>query len=168
MNPAPAIVWFRHDLRLADNPALLAAIQREGAILPVFVFAPEEELPWPPGGASRWWLHQSIAALDARLRSLGSRLIIRCGPTLATLRAIAEESGADTVLWNRRYEPAIIARDRGIKETLKNQGLTVVSFNAALLHEPWTIQNKSKKPFQVFTPFWKNCLAKPDPDEPLP
>jgi deoxyribodipyrimidine photo-lyase len=168
MNPAPAIVWFRHDLRLADNPALLAAIQREGAILPVFVFAPEEELPWPPGGASRWWLHQSIAALDARLRSLGSRLIIRCGPTLATLRAIAEESGADTVLWNRRYEPAIIARDRGIKETLKNQGLTVVSFNAALLHEPWTIQNKSKTPFQVFTPFWKNCLAKPDPDEPLP
>jgi deoxyribodipyrimidine photo-lyase len=75
---------------------------------------------------------------------------------------------ADAVFWNRRYEPAVIARDRKIKETLSADGLAVESFNAALLHEPWTIQNQSKKPFQVFTPFWKHCLAKPDPTEPLP
>jgi deoxyribodipyrimidine photo-lyase len=134
----------------------------------VFIHAPEEEAPWSPGGASRWWLHQSLEALDAALRSSGSRLIIRFGPTLDTLRELAKETGAGAVFWNRRYEPAVIARDAKIKEAVRAEGLLAESFNAALLHEPWTIQSQSKKPFQVFTPFWRHCLAKPDPAEPLP
>jgi deoxyribodipyrimidine photo-lyase len=168
MKPASTIVWFRNDLRLADNPALAAAEKRGGAIVPVFIWAPEEEAPWPPGAASRWWLHQSLAALDRDLRKLGSRLLIRRGPTLETLRALASETGSATVFWNRRYEPAIIARDGRVKESLRADGTEVETFNAALLHEPWTIANQSKKPFQVFTPFWRHCLAKPDPAEPLP
>ena len=94
--------------------------------------------------------------------------MIRRGPALETLRALAKETGADAVFWNRRYEPAIIARDAKVKEALRGEGVAVESFNAALLHEPWTIQNKSGKPFQVFTPFWRHCLAQPDPPEPLP
>ena len=168
MKLAPTIVWFRHDLRLADNPALHAAMQRASAVIPLFIYAPEEETPWQPGGASRWWLHQSLAALDARLREVGSRLVIRCGPTLAMLRGVAKETNADAVFWNRRYEPSVIARDRKVKEALGSDGLAAESFNAALLHEPWTIHNQSQKPFQVFTPFWKHCLAKPAPAEPLP
>ena len=168
MKLAPAIVWFRHDLRLADNPALHAAMQSGKAVIPLFIYAPEEETPWQPGAASRWWLHESLAALDARLRELGSRLIIRFGPALGTLREIAKETHADEVFWNRGYEPAVITRDRQVKEALRCDGLSAESFNGALLHEPWTIQNQSKKPFQVFTPFWKYCLAKPDPAEPLP
>lgn len=164
---AVSLVWFRLDLRLADNPALSAAIKR-GAVIPVFIHAPEEEAPWGPGGASLWWLHQSLAAFDASLREIGSRLIIRRGPTLETLRTLVKETGATAVFWNRRYEPAVTARDTQIKTTLREVGLQVESFNGALLHEPWTIQNQSKKPFQVFTPFWKNCLTKPDPAEPLP
>ena len=73
-----------------------------------------------------------------------------------------------TLLWNRRYEPAVIERDHKVKEALVHDGLDAESFNAALLHEPWTIQNQSRKPFQVFTPYWKHCLAKPDPAEPMP
>ena len=165
-NPA-TILWLRLDLRLADNPALEAAIQRGGPVVPVFIWSPEEEAPWTPGGASRWWLHQSLAALEARLREAGSRLVIRRGSTLETLRALAKEAGADAVFWNRRYEPAVIARDAKVKEALRGDGLTVESFNAALLHEPWTIENKSGKPFQVFTPYWKHCLAKADPAAPL-
>lgn len=164
---AVSLVWFRLDLRLADNPALSAAIQR-GAVIPVFVHAPDEESPWSPGGASLWWLHQSLAAHDAALREIGSRLIIRRGPSLETLQLLVKEAGATAVFWNRRYEPAGTARDTQIKTTLRNEGLVVESFNGALLHEPWTIQNQSKKPFQVFTPFWKNCLTKPDPVAPLP
>ena len=136
--------------------------------MPLFIHAPEEESSWEPGGASRWWLHQSLAALDADLRAAGSRLIIRRGPTLDTLRAVVKETGAGAVVWNRRYEPVLMARDAKIKEALRDDGLVAESFNAALLHEPWTIQNQSKKPFQVFTPFWKHCLTKPDPAEPLP
>ena len=164
----PSIHWFRLDLRLADNPALRAAIEHGGTVVPAFIWSPEEEAPWSPGGASNWWLHQSLAALDAQLRAAGSRLVIRRGPTLDALRGLAKETNADAVFWNRRYEPAAIARDRKVKEALTSDGLVAESFNAALLHEPWTIQNQSKKPFQVFTPFWKHCLAKPDPAEPLP
>ena len=164
---SPVVVWFRLDLRLADQPALDAALHRGGAIIPVFIWQPEEEGDWPPGGASKWWLHQSLVALESRLREVGSRLIIRRGPTRETLLALAKETGAGAVFWNRRYEPAVIARDTKLKEALRGEGLEVESFNAALLHEPWTVQNQSKKPFQVFTPFWRHCLAKADPPEPL-
>lgn len=163
-----SIVWFRLDLRLADNPALDAAIQRGGAVVPVFIHEPEAEALWSPGGASLWWLHQSLKSLDASLRAAGSRLIIRHGPTLTTLREIQRETGATAVFWNRRYEPAIIQRDKQLKESLHLDGMEATSFNAALLHEPWTIQNQSGRPFQVFTPFWKHCLAKSDPAAPLP
>ncbi len=163
-----SLVWLRLDLRLADNPALDAAVNLAGAVIPVFIHAPEEEAPWAPGGASNWWLHQSLKSLDARLRKLGSRLVIRRGPTLETLRALVKETGAIAVFWNRRYEPAVIARDAQVKEALRGDGVKVESFNAALLHEPWTIRNKSDKPFQVFTPFWKQCLNESEPAAPLP
>jgi len=162
------LLWFRLDFRLADNPALLAATQRGGPVIPVFIWSPDEEGDWQPGGASKWWLHQSLAALDRNVRAAGSRLIIRKGPTLETLVALARETSADMVFWNRRYEPAVIARDAKVKEALRQEGRLSESFNAALLHEPWTIQNQSGKPFQVFTPFWKKCLAQPGPPEPLP
>jgi deoxyribodipyrimidine photo-lyase len=163
----PSLVWFRNDLRLGDNPALQAAIQRGAAILPVFVYAPEEEAPWSPGAASRWWLHQSLAALEASLRAVNSRLIIRQGAALDSLRELINETGAGAVFWNRRVEPAVIGRDAKLKEALLDQGLEVKSFNAALLHKPWAIQNRSGEPFRVFTPFWKNCLAQGEPAEPL-
>ncbi len=164
---APSIHWFRLDLRLADNPALHAAVNRGEPVLPVFIWSPAEESPWEPGAASRWWLHQSLASLDKSLRAAGARLIIRRGPSLETLRTLIQETGAGAVFWNRRYEPALIARDQKIKEALRADGVEAESFNGALLHEPWTIQNQSGKPFQVFTPFWKNCLTQPEPARPL-
>jgi len=163
-----SIVWFRIDLRLADNPAIQTAIKRGGPVIPVYIYAPDEEEPWEPGGASRWWLHQSLASLDASLSEIGSKLIIRKGSTLEALRSLVKEIGAGAIFWNRRYEPTVIERDSKIKNTLHNEGLIIESFNAALLNEPWTVQNQSKKPFQVFTPFWRHCLKKTAPDSPLP
>lgn len=163
------IVWFRQDLRLADNPALAEAIARRGGVVPVYVWAPEEEGDWPPGAASRWWLHQSLAALDASLSQIGSKLTVRRGPTLEALRSLAREANADAVVWNRRYEPTAIARDMHVKKQLLAAGIDARSFNASLLHEPWTIANKAGRPFQVFTPFWRACLASRDVDlDPLP
>lgn len=168
MSMSTSLVWFRLDLRLADQPALAMAMRRGGAVVPVFIWAPEEEAPWEPGAASRWWLHQSLEQLDGALRARGSRLVIRKGPTLETLRELIRETGAEAVYWNRRYEPVVRARDGRIKEALRADGLVVESANAALLHEPWTIQNRSDKPFQVFTPFWRHCLGLGEPSEPLP
>jgi deoxyribodipyrimidine photo-lyase len=168
MGVAPSIVWFRSDLRLSDQPALRAAIERGASVLPVFIWSPEEEGDWPPGGASRWWLHHSLERLDESLRAMGSRLIVRRGPALEALRGLIKETGARSVFWNRRYEPAVIKRDTHIKSALGTEGIEVDSFNGALLHEPWTIRNKAGKPFQVFTPFWKHCLTLDDPAPPLP
>ena len=108
------LVWFRQDLRLDDNPALTAAAAR-GSVVPVFIWAPEEEAPWEPGAASRWWLHQSLEKLSAALEKAGVPLVIRRGPSLDALRKLAREFSATHVAWNRRYEPAVIRRDTAIK-----------------------------------------------------
>ncbi len=168
MSQPPTILWFRHDLRLSDHEALSAAIARGGPVVLVFIWSPDDEGGWSAGGASRWWLHQSLARLEEQLLKLGARLVIRQGSCLEELKSIVRDTGADAVYWSRRYEPAIIERDRRIKEQLRAQGLHAKSFNSALLHEPWSIRNKSDKPFQVFTPFWKNCLTLAAPSEPLP
>ncbi|MEQ8837086.1 MAG: deoxyribodipyrimidine photo-lyase, partial [Lacipirellulaceae bacterium] len=114
MDKPTSIVWFRQDLRIADHPALLKAAER-GVVLPVFIWAPDEEGDWPLGGASKWWLHHSLQSLNSQLEKLGSRLVIREGDSLKSLRDLIEQSGASAVYWSRRYEPAAIDRDQEVK-----------------------------------------------------
>ena len=163
MSVTPTVGWFRQDLRLQDNPALAAAITRGGAIVPVYILDDAAEEKWPMGGASRWWLHHALTALDTSLRERGSRLIIAHGKSIEIIHSLIAQTRAGAVFWNRRYEPAIIARDAAIKTELNAAGIEAKSFNAALLFEPHTIQNKQGRPFQVFTPYWKHCLTLPVP-----
>jgi deoxyribodipyrimidine photo-lyase len=153
----PTLVWFRNDLRLADNPALAAAVDRGGPVIPVFIWPSEEEEPWFPGAASRWWLNRSLASLNADLEGRGSRLIIRRGPAEKALTDLVNSSGATAVYWNRRYEPSAIAHDRTLKKNLRDRGITTESFNGSLLFEPWTIRNGSGQAYRVFTPYWRAC-----------
>lgn len=161
------IVWFRRDLRVADNPALLSAVER-GQVLPVFIWSPEGNGHWQPGGASRWWLHQSLESLGQTFTELDSRLILRHGNPLDCLQELIQETDAEAVFWNRRYEPAVIERDKAIKAALQDDGLDVQSFNASLLFEPWEIETKQGKPYQVFTPFWKTCRQQSTDLDPWP
>ncbi|WP_017942400.1 MULTISPECIES: deoxyribodipyrimidine photo-lyase [unclassified Thioalkalivibrio] len=167
-SPGPTLVWLRRDLRLADQPALHAASERGGPVIPVFIHAPEEEAPWAPGAASNWWLHHSLQALDHDLRAQGSRLTLRAGPSLATLRALVRETGATAVYWNRLYDPAFVLRDPEIKAGLRADGLEVHSFNAHLLIEPWEVATGQGRPYKVFSPFWKACLKHGIDRDPLP
>jgi deoxyribodipyrimidine photo-lyase len=155
------LVWFRQDLRLQDNPALLAALARGGPVVPVYIFDAEVDGVWAPGGATRWWLHHSLTALGAALAERGSRLILRRGDAAVVLPELVRTTGAGAVYWNRCYEPAAIARDKALKAAFAADGLEVKSFNAALLHEPHAITNKQGRPFQVFTPYWRHCLTLP-------
>jgi len=167
MAAAPVtLVWFRHDLRLDDNPALAAAAAR-GRVVPVFIWAPEEEAPWEPGAASRWWLHQSLEKFATALAKAGTPLVIRRGPSLAALEGLAREYAATHVAWNRRYEPAVVKRDTAIKKSLTATGLTAESFNGGLLFEPVHVATKEGKPYQVFTPFWRSLLAREEAAEPV-
>ncbi len=160
---SPVLLWFRKDLRLADNAALAAAIARGGPVVPVFVLDEAGEGRWPLGGASKWWLHHSLLALDAELRRRGSRLIVARGDSAVELRRLIRATGAGAVYWNRRYEPAVRERDAALKTALAAEGIEAKSFNSALLFEPHTIQNKQGRPFQVFTPYWRHCTSLPFP-----
>ncbi|MHB1059562.1 MAG: deoxyribodipyrimidine photo-lyase, partial [Rhodanobacter sp.] len=151
-----ALVLFRRDLRLADNPALSAACAAHAQVIPVFIHAPGEDGAWAAGAASRWWLHHSLAALDGQLRARQSGLHLRQGDTLDVLRELIRGSGATAVYWNRLYEPASIVRDTRIKSALREDGIEVHSHNAALWCEPWTIATQQGDPYKVFTPYWRN------------
>jgi len=162
----PIIVWFRQDLRLTDNPALAAAAASGAPVVALYIL--DEGGGWAPGGASRWWLHHSLAALAAALERRGGRLVLRRGPAAAVLDALIAETGAAAIHWNRCYEPEAVARDTGIKAGLEARGVAVRSFDAALLFEPWTVATRAGEPFRVYTPFWKACLAAPEPPQPAP
>jgi len=164
---SPSIVWLRDDLRLADNPALRAAVDRGGPIVVLWLLDEESPGSRPLGGASRWWLHHSLARLDEQLRERGAALTLRRGAAEQSIRSLVRETGAGAVYWNRRYG-ALRDVDAALKSSLRDEGLTVESFGANLLFEPWRITTGAGEPFKVFTPFWKACLASGEPREPLP
>lgn len=160
-----ALVLFRRDLRLADNPAWSAACTEHAQVLSVFI---HDDGAWRVGAASRWWLHHSLAALDQSLRETGTGLHLRRGETLAALRKLIAQSGASAVYWNRLYEPATIARDTQVKSALQDDGIAVHTHNASLWCEPWQIATQQGQPYKVFTPYWRNLRPQLQPIEPLP
>ena len=161
----PVIVWFRQDLRLADNPALRFAVESGKPLICLYVLDDETPGGWRWGGASRWWLHHSLTALN---RSLENRLVLRRGRTDAVLKSVIADSGADYVVWNRCYEPFAVARDTALKKQLSESGIASESFNSALLFEPWEVKTKDGRPYRVFTPFWNALRALPEPGKPRP
>ncbi len=157
---SPVLVWFRDDYRLADNPALRAALETGAPILCFALIDEQSEGIRPLGAASRWWLHGSLESLDDLLRLLGSRLVLFRGPTEEIVARIASDTAATALFWNRRYGAPEIAVDTRLKADLATRGVTVESFNGRLLNEPWEVKNKSAKPFRVFTPYSRAAMAR--------
>lgn len=153
-----AIVWLRRDLRIDDNPALNHALAESERVIPLYIHTPEEESPWQPGAASRWWLHHSLKALEASLRRRGSGLVIRRGASGAVLREVARQAGAGLVCWNRLYEPSARSRDGETKKILAGAGIRAVDHPGSLLREPWEVAKDDGTPYRVFTPFWRRYL----------
>src|SRR5260370_1355167 len=122
-----SIAWFRNDLRLADNPALIAGLGAGRAVVPLYVLDEETEGVRPPGAASRWWLHHSLHALDASLRALGSRLILRRGPAERALAELADEVDAQAVYWNRVYDQVSRERHARLKQAFVARGVSAES-----------------------------------------
>ncbi len=164
---ACSILWFRGDLRLADNPALMAALGAGRPVVPVYVLDEATAGTRPRGAASRWWLHHSLQALDGSLRGLGSRLILRRGPAEKTIGQLAEQCEARAVYWNRLYDSGSRECDARLKQSLGQGGITAESFKGNLLFEPWEVKTLAGTAFRVFTAFWRACRGLPSPDRPL-
>jgi deoxyribodipyrimidine photo-lyase len=150
----PTIVWFRQDLRLGDNPALRAAAAGGQPLICLYILDDATPGDWKMGAASRWWLHHSLTALDKALARKGGQLVMRRGKAETVLPKLVRESGAQKVVWNRCYEPYAVLRDTRLRDALTQDGVTVETFNGALLFEPWEVATKDGRPFRVFTPFW--------------
>jgi len=170
--PQTTLFWFRRDLRLGDNPALSAAIgqarERGGNLLPVFVWEPRQRRRWAPGGAARWWLGKSLAALDGELRRRGSRLTLGQGDPTVALPELARATGAGTVVWAAGLEPDELADDVAVAAALVGAGIqTVVVPSVNLLFDPAAISTRAGRPYTVFTPYWRACLSAPTPAPPL-
>lgn len=149
-----ALVWFRYDLRLNDNPAFIEACSHHQVVIPLYIYDEKNSLL---GGAQAWWLDHSLTSLSDSLAQLGLHLVLRKGYPLEIILDLVKTISVSSVYWNRWYEPAAILRDKKIKATLVEHGIEAQSFNGSLLHEPWTIKNKSGDYFKVFTPYWKHC-----------
>lgn len=160
--PGAVIVWFRRDLRLTDHPALDAAAQAGLPLLPVFILP---ETGRPPGAASRWWLHGSLAALGASLQERGSTLILRAGDPVELLRQIASTGGATALYFNRSWEPSERETEERVARTLAGT-IEVRAFPGDALHEPGAVLSAAGEPLRVFTPFWRACLRQHEPPAP--
>ena len=165
---APAIVLFRDDLRLSDNPALQAGVATGRPLLCLFVFDEASPDIRPLGGAARWWLHHSLRDLSDRISQAGGRLDIVTGASAAIVPGIAEATGAAACFWNRRYGKGERAADAAMAAALKAQGLESASFNGSLLHEPHQVRTKTGGAFRVYTPFLRASLALGSGGRPLP
>ncbi len=164
----PIIVWFRNDLRVADNAALLAASQTEREVICLYVFDDAADVSTRYGGAQRWWLHHSLVALSETLNGMGAELVFRRGEPETIIRQIIAQTNASGVFWNRRYATRHIERDSTLKSELKQTGLDVKTFDGALLHEPTLLKTGSGGPYRVYSPFWRAFSGGPEPRDPAP
>ena len=166
MSPAPIILWFRRDLRLEDHAALSEALKGGSPILPLYIH--ETETVPSMGAASQWWLHHALQAHEARLRALEARLIVRQGDPAKVLAKLIAETGAKAVYASRAYDRSTDALDHTMQGFLDKRHITWKTFGGHLMWEPTEVRNKSGKPFQVFTPFWRAQSQGFEPGKPLP
>lgn len=158
-----SILWFRQDLRLGDNPALVAAVE-SGQVLPIYIVDDVNAGDAAMGSASRAWLHQSLQQLNV---SLQGKLQFFRGDARAVFKQLCAQVKPSAVFWNRCYQPWQIARDSEIKTWLQSQDINVGSCNGSLLWEPWTVSKQDGGPYQVFTPYFqKGCMRAPPPRTP--
>lgn len=163
----PTLVWFRDDLRLADNPALAAACRRGAPSVLLYVYDEKSPEIRPLGGAARAWLHQSLESFTKRLRAEGQTLVLRRGRADKVVPEVAAASGAAAVYWNRRYGAAA-ALDERVAAALPRNGMVTATFDANLLYAPSAIRTASGGSFKVFTPFWRALRQAGEPRRPLP
>jgi deoxyribodipyrimidine photo-lyase len=164
----PCIVWFRDDLRLSDHPALHAASNTGAPVICLYLFDQQSTNARPLGGAARWWLAQSLRALQKSLEAFGSPLVLRRGSAATAIAELAQRTDAGSVFWNEIAQAPHQAVADQVAAALNEIGVTVQSFPGDLLVRPTDIRSKDGRGPRLFTPFWKRVQSFGDPAKPLP
>lgn len=162
----PILLWFRRDLRLSDHQGLTSALDSDCPIIPLYIYSDEEKRT--TGSASKWWLHYSLKNLEASIRGLGGEFIKRQGDPSGVIKSICQETGASCIHASTCFDPFWQGLDKNITRVLGSHGIEFKRFPGQLMWNPRDIRNKSGKPFQVFTPFWKHLTQLSPPAKPLP
>jgi len=165
---SPIILWFRRDLRLADNVALEKALSTGAPIIPLYIREPNDPHAGANGAAQAWWLRHSLAALDAELQKRGNRLLLLTGDPRHLIDWLVRDVGAQAVFWNRRYDGEGRETDTEIKAELRKAGTRAESSTGFLMHDPAVLQTRQGKRYAVYAPFWKSFSASYEPPSPLP
>lgn len=160
---SPAIVWFRQDLRLTDNPALMSAVETGKPLILLYILDEISPDVRVMGSAQKWWLHHSLTALNEDLNQLGNTLILFRGPAQDIIESIVKNTGADAIFWNRRYGAGEQAVDAAIKASFPGRA---TSRAGLLMHEPSAVRTGTGNPYKVYTPFWKSFRANHLPRKP--
>ena len=159
-----AILWIRNDFRLNDNLALEAAAKFD-ELIPVYIWNDDDPSPWKPGGASQWWLHQTLGIFKQRWLDLGSNLVILRGDPEHEIAKLAKQNRETTVLWNRSYDPSESKKVAGVTSSLEELNIPFHPFQGSLLSDPKDLLKKDGSPYLVYTPFWRNFLTKYSPQK---
>jgi deoxyribodipyrimidine photo-lyase len=160
------IVWLRDDFRFDDQPSIHAAAN--GTALFVYIHDESGGGARPLGGAAKWRLAESLAAMESALAARGARLDIVKGDAEQTILRLAAVASAGRVLWSRRYEAGAVSLDGRVKAALRERGAEAQSFNGRLMREPWELSKADGAPLAVFTAFWRRWRALPPPPAPTP
>lgn len=164
---AVAIHWYRRDLRIADNTALARAAKRFGRVAPCYVLS-----EW--SGGHRWtgakrqrFLCDCLSSLDANLRTLDGRLIVRCGPAVEALGKLVRDAGAAAIYFNRDPDPFGKGVEADLEAACAEWGVECCGFDDVALHRPDEVLTQAGDPYRVYTPYSNNWLSR-DKAEPLP
>lgn len=158
----PVLLWFRRNLRVSDNAALLAAAKSGRPVIPVYVCDEQDR-----GTGTRWWLQHSLSCLDRDLQRLGSSLVLLAGSPQQVLVDLAIKANATGLYYTRRFEPISRRQEQDIHTTLSGR-LEIEVFDDSYLHSPETVMTKAGTPYRVFTPFWNTASNLGEPPPPLP
>jgi deoxyribodipyrimidine photo-lyase len=149
------LVWFRRDLRLADNPAWNAATSRHDRVIALFVLDPRLFHAATP--RSNHLLHE-LGALNESLSRLGGRLRVRSGDPARVVPAEALTADSAAAYWNTDVSPYSMQRDAAVAGSLHRPAAT---WYGSLVHAPGRILTAEETPYKVFTPFYRRWLEVP-------
>jgi deoxyribodipyrimidine photo-lyase len=165
--PSRAVVWFRRDLRVADHPALVAAVDAADQVVPVFVVDRTLLDGGPSGPNRRAFLHGALRSLARDLEALGGRLLVLEGDPVEVIPAVARTSAAGAVFCSRDLTPYARRRDTAVERALRADGRSLRCFPGNYLSDVDEVRTTTGDPFRIYSPFARAAKAE-GWDDPLP